>query len=148
MRRKAFIVMTAALLSIGCLTGCNSESREAKIAAAAEAGKAEAEAMFSAEKVEVTEGADTNRNLASKVGEDAKSFQRADASVKADQATAASEDGVNNIITFVIDLRTGLFHRPDCEEVPKITTVNRQNFYGTKDDAIAQTYQPCTICKP
>ena len=67
--------------------------------------------------------------------------------VRSTQAAAEAE-GENNVITFVIDRRTGLFHRPEGEEVEKITSVNRQNFYGSKDDALAQTWQPCTICKP
>lgn len=141
---KKMVLVAMCLLS---LTGCvNSKSSQAKIEAARQAGRDSANAAWSAEHVEVTQSSD-EKNIGAKVGSDMKSFQIGDQQVRSTQAAAEAE-GENNIITFVIDRRTGLFHRPECEEVEKITSVNRQNFYGSKDDALAQTWQPCTICKP
>lgn len=141
---KKGLILALCMLS---LTGCmNSKSSQAKIEAARQAGIDSANAAWSAEKVEVTEASD-EKNIGAKVGKDMKNFQLGDQQVRSTQS-AEEADGENNILTFVIDMRTGLFHRPDCEEVPKITTVNRKNFYSTKDDAIAQSWQPCTICKP
>lgn len=141
---KKMVLVAMCLLS---LTGCvNSKSSQAKIEAARQAGRDSANAAWSADHVEVTQPSD-EKNIGAKVGSDMKSFQIGDQQVRSTQAAAEAE-GENNIITFVIDRRTGLFHRPECEEVEKITSVNRQNFYGSKDDALAQTWQPCTICKP
>lgn len=141
---KKMVLVVMCLLS---LTGCvNSKSSQAKIEAARQAGRDSANAAWSADHVEVTQQSD-EKNIGAKVGSDMKSFQIGDQQVRSTQAAAEAE-GENNIITFVIDRRTGLFHRPECEEVEKITSVNRQNFYGSKDDALAQTWQPCTICKP
>lgn len=142
--RALLMVGLAAMLSVG-LTACKSESTEARIAEAYKTGGNAADSEWGADKVEVDR--DKDRGLGAKVNNDMSSFNVAQKSVEENSA-GSEEEGVNNIITFVLDGRTGLFHRPDCEEVPKISQTQRQNFYGSKDDAIAQTYQPCTICKP
>lgn len=139
--RAALVVGLMALMVVGC----SSDSKEARIAAAYNAGANAAESEWSAEKVEV----DPNREkgLGEQVGKDLQEFQMADKEVKENQAQQSGEYE-NSVITFVIDRRTGLFHRVGCEEESKITAANRQNFYGSRDDATAQTWQPCTICKP
>ena len=137
-----------AVLAVGLITlmvaGCSSESKEARIAAAYNAGANSAESDWSAEKIEV----DPNREkgLGEQVGKDLQEFQIAKAEVDAQESQAG--DYENSVITFVIDRRTGLFHRVGCEEEEQITAANRQNFYGSREDAVAQTWQPCTICKP
>ena len=137
-----------AVLAVGLITlmvaGCSSESKEARIAAAYNAGANSAESDWSAEKIEV----DPNREkgLGEQVGKDLQEFQIAKAEVDAQESQAG--DYENSVITFVIDRRTGLFHRVGCEEEEQITAAKRQNFYGSREDAVAQTWQPCTICKP
>lgn len=140
---KVVAIMAVALLSLTALTGCGKADARASQASQAYAdGAQEIRDKYRAKAPEVTQ-ADSG-NLGAKVGGDLQDFKLASDKVEETQ----EGDATNTVITFVIDMRTGLFHRPDCEEVPKITTVNRQNFYGTKDDAIAQTWQPCTICRP
>lgn len=142
--KKLRAVLTVGLMAL-MVVGCSSDSKVARIEAAKQAGAAAAEAEWSAEKIEV----DKNRQkgLGEQVGKDLQEFQMADKEVKESQAQSGGEYA-NSVITFVIDRRTGLFHRVGCEEESKITAANRQNFYGSRDDATAQTWQPCTICKP
>ena len=140
---KVVAIMAVALLSLTVLTGCSKADARASQASQAYAdGAQEIRDKYRAKAPEVTKA--DSENLGAKVGDDLQDFKLASDKVEETQ----EGDATNTVITFVIDMRTGLFHRPDCEEVPKITTVNRQNFYGTKDDAIAQTWQPCTICRP
>lgn len=40
------------------------------------------------------------------------------------------------------------FHRPDCPSVQEMNPQNRQAFYGTREQAIADGYDPCKNCKP
>ena len=144
MKKKILMVM---LLATVGLTACSGgKTHEQKLEEARQAGSEIAEGMWSADEVEITQSSDEGKNLGAVVGEDAQKFKAGHEYIQANETETAK--GENNIITFVIDRRTGLFHRPDCEEVDKITTVNRQNFYGSRDDAVAQTWQPCTICKP
>lgn len=141
--KKVLAVIAVTMLSLMALTGCGkSDTRAAQASQAYADGAQEIRDKYRAKAPEVTQG--DSANLGAKVGDDLQEFKIASGNVEETQ----EGDATNTVITFVIDMRTGLFHRPDCEEVPKITTVNRQNFYGTKDDAIAQTWQPCTICRP
>lgn len=141
--KKIRAVLAVGLMAL-MVAGCSSESKEARIAAAYNAGANSAESDWSAEKIEV----DPNREkgLGEQVGKDLQEFQIAKAEVDAQESQAG--DYENSVITFVIDRRTGLFHRVGCEEEEQITAANRQNFYGSREDAVAQTWQPCTICKP
>ena len=141
--KKVRAVMLVSLMAL-MVAGCSSKSKEARIAEAYNAGANAAKSEWSAEEVVV----DKNREkgLGEQVGKDLQEFQLAEAEVKANETQAG--DYENRVITFVIDRRTGLFHRVGCEEEKKITAANRQNFYGSRDDATAQTWQPCTICKP
>lgn len=40
------------------------------------------------------------------------------------------------------------FHFPNCSSVQKMSEKNKQEFTGTRDEAIANGYSPCGNCKP
>lgn len=50
--------------------------------------------------------------------------------------------------SYVLNAKTLKFHRPDCPSVVDMNPRNRQAFEGTRDEAIAQGYDPCGYCKP
>ena len=49
---------------------------------------------------------------------------------------------------YVLNTNTLRFHRPDCPAVGEIKPQNRQDFYGSRDEAVARGYTPCGRCKP
>ncbi|MGN0819230.1 MAG: DNA/RNA non-specific endonuclease [Christensenellaceae bacterium] len=52
------------------------------------------------------------------------------------------------VVTFVFNTSTKKFHLPECSSVKSMSEQNRQDFYGTRDEAIGKGYAPCGICKP
>ncbi len=51
-------------------------------------------------------------------------------------------------IRYVLNTNTRKFHRPDCPSVKDIRQKNRQDFTGSRDEAIAMGYAPCKRCGP
>ena len=49
---------------------------------------------------------------------------------------------------WVLNTNTGKFHKPTCSSVKDIKETNRRDVHMTRDDVIAQGYQPCGKCKP
>lgn len=49
---------------------------------------------------------------------------------------------------WVLNTNTGKFHKPSCSSVKDIKDANRRDVHMTRDDVIAQGYQPCGKCKP
>ena len=51
-------------------------------------------------------------------------------------------------VTYILNTNTKKFHYPTCSSVDDMKEENKQEFFGTRDDAIAQGYSPCGRCKP
>ena len=49
---------------------------------------------------------------------------------------------------FVLNLHTGKFHRPDCASVDRIAEWNRAETRESREELIAQGFEPCGGCKP
>ena len=49
---------------------------------------------------------------------------------------------------WVLNTNTGKFHKPSCSSVKDIKETNRRDVHMTRDDVIAQGYQPCGKCHP
>lgn len=49
---------------------------------------------------------------------------------------------------WVLNTNTLKFHEPSCSSVKDIKDANRRDVHMTRDDVIAQGYQPCGKCKP
>ena len=49
---------------------------------------------------------------------------------------------------WVLNTNTGKFHKPTCSSVKDIKETNRRDVHMTRDDVIAQGFQPCGKCKP
>lgn len=50
--------------------------------------------------------------------------------------------------TYVLNTNTGKFHLPSCSSVDQMADHNKQEFTGTRDEAIALGYDPCGRCHP
>lgn len=49
---------------------------------------------------------------------------------------------------FVINTNTGKFHKPDCKSVKQMKAKNKEEFSGSRDELIAEGYEPCGSCRP
>ena len=64
------------------------------------------------------------------------------------RASAAAASDSSTGYNYVLNTKTGKFHYPDCSSVDDMNEKNKSYFSGTRDEAIAQGYQPCGRCKP
>ena len=60
-----------------------------------------------------------------------------------DTASSSAEQHDN-----ILNVKNKKFHKPDCSAASDISSANKQDFTGTRDQLIAQGYSPCGICKP
>ena len=51
-------------------------------------------------------------------------------------------------ITYIFNTNTHKFHYPSCSSVSQMNESNKQSFTGSREEAIAQGYEPCGQCKP
>lgn len=49
---------------------------------------------------------------------------------------------------YVLNTSSKKFHRPDCSSVDSMSEKNRQEYHGTREELIAQGYEPCGSCHP
>lgn len=49
---------------------------------------------------------------------------------------------------YVLNTNSKKFHLPYCGSVSEISSKNRSDFYGTREDVIAKGYRPCGQCNP
>ena len=74
------------------------------------------------------------------------------------EKTAAEESGAvdgtgENVrdtagVTYILNTNTHKFHLPDCGSVQETKPQNRKEFTGTREEVMAQGYEPCGRCKP
>lgn len=63
-------------------------------------------------------------------------------------AEAAGSQEASAEEAYVVNTNTGKFHRPDCGSVKDMEPSNRRDYEGTREDLIAQGYEPCGRCRP
>ena len=61
--------------------------------------------------------------------------------------SAAAEDSTEET-TYILNTNGKKFHYPTCSSVDQISEGNRQEYTGSRDDLIAQGYEPCKRCNP
>lgn len=49
---------------------------------------------------------------------------------------------------YVVNLKTGRFHLPDCGGVSNMDKKNREEITGSREDLLSMGYTPCGQCKP
>lgn len=50
--------------------------------------------------------------------------------------------------TYILNTNTHKFHYPSCSSVDQMSDKNKQEYTGSRDDLIAQGYDPCKRCNP
>lgn len=50
--------------------------------------------------------------------------------------------------TYILNTNTHKFHYPSCSSVRQMNEANKKEYTGSRDDLIAQGYDPCGICNP
>lgn len=50
--------------------------------------------------------------------------------------------------TYILNTNTLKFHKPDCSSINQMSEHNKGEFSGTRDEMIAQGYEPCKNCNP
>ena len=50
--------------------------------------------------------------------------------------------------TYILNVRSKKFHRPDCASVDSMREENRETFHGSREALIEQGYAPCGSCNP
>lgn len=66
-----------------------------------------------------------------------------------DSASSALESQAEEQETdYVLNTSSKKFHWPDCPSVDSMSEKNRQEYHGTREELIAQGYEPCGSCNP
>lgn len=66
-----------------------------------------------------------------------------------DSASSALESQAEEQETdYVLNTSSKKFHLPDCPSVGSMSEKNRQEYHGTREELIAQGYEPCGSCHP
>ena len=50
--------------------------------------------------------------------------------------------------TYILNTNTKKFHYPSCSSVDQMSEKNKKTYTGSRDDVIAQGYDPCKRCNP
>ena len=63
-------------------------------------------------------------------------------------SNSSSNRGASEQQDYILNVKNKKFHKPDCSAASDISSANKQDFTGTRDQLIARGYSPCGICKP
>ena len=63
-----------------------------------------------------------------------------------EESTDVSADTANT--EYVLNVNTKKFHKPTCSAAKQMKEENKQEYSGSRDDLIAQGYEPCKKCNP
>lgn len=63
----------------------------------------------------------------------------------AQQDTSSSTSATS---TYILNTNTKKFHVPSCSSVNRMKDSNKKEFTGSRDEVIAQGYEPCKNCNP
>ncbi len=69
-------------------------------------------------------------------------------SVTTTEEPTQTETPQASTVTYILNTNSKKFHYPDCSSVDQMNESNKQEFFGTRDEAIAQGYDPCGRCNP
>lgn len=64
------------------------------------------------------------------------------------EAVKETDAPVSTGTDYIINTNTGKFHYPSCSSVKQMKESNKKEYTGSRDDLIAQGYDPCKRCNP
>lgn len=76
------------------------------------------------------------------------SLQTAEAANSPAISNETSTDSTASETTYILNTNTKKFHLPGCSSVNKMKDKNKKEYTGTREDVIAQGYDPCARCNP
>lgn len=103
--------------------------------------------------ISVSKAQSTQTSASTKASEtSATSTENTEAS-QTSQVTVATTEKITETsqvqeVMYYLNTYRHKFHRPDCPSVQEMNPQNRQAFYGTREQAVADGYDPCKNCKP
>ena len=50
--------------------------------------------------------------------------------------------------TYILNISSKKFHRPDCSSVREMKEQNREEYAGSREELISRGYAPCKSCNP
>ncbi len=65
-----------------------------------------------------------------------------------DNASLTSADAASEQQDYILNVKNKKFHKPDCAAVSGMSSANKQEFSGARDELIGRGYTPCGQCKP
>ena len=71
-----------------------------------------------------------------------------DAAVQTEAYEAETTAPASTGTEYILNTNTKKFHYPSCSSVKQMKNSNKQEFTGSRDDLIAQGYDPCKKCNP
>ena len=66
----------------------------------------------------------------------------------ADDSAASTGNTSNGETTYILNTSSHKFHYPDCSGVASMSESNKETYTGSREDLIAQGYEPCGQCNP
>ena len=58
------------------------------------------------------------------------------------------KNGAESPVTYVVNTNTRKFHLPSCSSAGEIKQSNRMEYTGSREELIAEGYEPCKRCNP
>lgn len=71
-----------------------------------------------------------------------------DTAAISDSGTETADSMQTEQVEYIINTNTGKFHKPDCNSVTKMKAKNKKEFTGSREELIAEGYEPCGNCRP
>ena len=107
-------------------------------------GDVPAETLLPANGTKDQESSAANNPDAAGIAASSEAAERADEA--AENGTASESESVER--DYVLNTGSRKFHDPSCPSVQDISGSNRESFHGTRDELIADGYEPCGACRP
>ena len=60
----------------------------------------------------------------------------------------SSGEASESAAEYILNTNSKKFHKPSCSSISKISDNNKQDYQGSREDLVAQGYEPCKKCNP
>lgn len=60
----------------------------------------------------------------------------------------SSGEASESAAEYILNTNSKKFHKPSCSSISQISDGNKQDYQGSREDLIAQGYEPCKKCNP
>ncbi len=91
----------------------------------------------------------TEQTVTEQTAADKAAARKTEVTAAADtEASGSTSAEPSKEITYVLNKNTHKFHYPSCSSADDIKPKNRKEFTGTREEVIAQGYDPCKRCNP